>query len=167
MSSMLFEEPTESGPSPRSVSVAALTDIGPRKVNEDRMFTALSDDDGAWVIAVADGLGGHDRGDDAAQAAVEGLPQRVDGEAEMAMAFAEANDRVVALFGRRERSRRVPLRKIPMSTLCVAAWTLEGGLVIGWMGDTMPLVVKSGPGSLAGYCCGVPHRSPLGVSTHV
>ena len=161
MSSMLFEEPTESGPSPRSWSVAALTDIGPREANEDRMFTAVSDD-GAWVIAVADGLGGHDRGDEAAEAAVEGLPQRIDSEAEMAMAFAEANERVVALFGPRERSRRVPLRKIPMSTLCVAAWTPEGGLVIGWMGDTMPFVVKSGPGGLAGYCCGVPHRSPSG-----
>ena len=62
---MLFEEPTDSGPSPRSVSVAALTDIGPRKVNEDRMFTSVSDD-GAWVIAVADGLGGQPRGDEAA-----------------------------------------------------------------------------------------------------
>ena len=158
---MLFEESTESGPSPSSWSVAALTDIGPRKVNEDRMFTAVSDD-GAWVIAVADGLGGQPRGDEAAQAAVEGLPQRIDNEAEMAMTFAEANERVVALFGPPERSRRIPLRTIPMSTLCVAAWTPEGGLVIGWMGDTIPFVVKSGPGGFTGYCCGVPHRSPIG-----
>ena len=139
MLSMLFEEPTESGPSPRSWSVAALTDHGPREANEDRMFTSVLSD-GAWVIAVADGLGGHPRGGEAAQAAVEGFPQRIGGEAEMAMTFTEANERVVALFGLRERSRRIPLRTIPMSTLCVAAWTPEGGLVIGWMGDTIPFV---------------------------
>ena len=161
MLSMLFEEPTESGPSPRSWSVAALTDHGPREANEDRMFTSVLSD-GAWVIAVADGLGGHPRGGEAAQAAVEGFPQRIGGEAEMAMTFTEANERVVALFGLRERSRRIPLRTIPMSTLCVAAWTPEGGLVIGWMGDTIPFVVKSGPGGFTGYCCGVPHRSPTG-----
>ena len=152
---------TESGRSPGSASVAALTDIGPRKVNEDRAFTAVADD-GAWMIAVADGLGGHVRGDEAAQAAVEGLPQRIDNEAEMAAAFAEANERVLALSGPRKWDRRVPLFRLPMSTLCVAAWTPEGGLLIGWMGDTIPFVVKSGPGGFAGYCCGVPHRGPFG-----
>ncbi len=85
----------------------------------------------------------------------------------MVMAFVEANERVVALFGRRERSRRVPLRKIPMSTLCVAAWTPEGGLVIGWMGDTMPLVVKSGPGGLGDTAAAFPIEAPPGVSTRV
>ena len=152
---------TESGRSPRSAPVAALTDIGPRKVNEDRAFTAVADD-GAWMIAVADGLGGHVRGDEAAQAAVEGLPQRIDNEAEMAAAFAEANERVLALSGQRKWDRWVPLSRLPMSTLCVAAWTPEGGLLIGWMGDTIPFVVKSGPRGFAGYCCGVPHRGPSG-----
>ena len=125
------------------------------------MFTAVSDDD-SWVIAVADGLGGHARGDEAAQAAVEGLPQRIDSEVEMAMAFAEANERVLALSGPRKRNRRVPLFALPMSTLCVAAWTPEGGLLIGWMGDTIPFVVKSGPSGFAGYCCGLPHRGAFG-----
>ena len=161
MSCMPYPGSTESGGSPRAVSVAALTDIGPRKGNEDRRFTAVSDD-GAWVIAVADGLGGHARGAEAAQAAVEGLPQRIDGEAEMAVAFTEANERVLAVSGSRNRKRRVPLSTIPMSTLCVAAWTPEGGLLIGWMGDTMPFVVKSGPTGFAGYCCGLPHRGPFG-----
>ena len=125
------------------------------------MFTALSED-GAWVIAVADGLGGHARGDEAAQAAVEGLPERIAGEAEMAAVFSEADERVLALSGPGKRNRRVPLFTLPMSTLCVAAWTPEGGLLIGWMGDTLPFVVKSGPGGFAGYCCGRPHRSPFG-----
>ena len=142
-----------------AVSVAAVTDIGPREENQDRAFTSVSDD-GAWVIAVADGLGGHPRGAEAAQAAVEGLPRRIDGEAEMAVAFAEANERVLELSG--SRSRRVPMFEIPMSTLCVSAWTPEGGLLIGWMGDTMAFAVKSGPDGFAGYCCGIPHRGLLG-----
>ena len=150
------------GRSERRPSVAALSDIGPREVNEDRMFTALSDD-GAWVIAVADGLGGHARGDEAAQAAVEGLPERIDGEADMAVAFAEANERVLGVSGlSRTEHLRAPLREIPMSTLCVAAWTPERGLVIGWMGDTIPFAVRSGPDGFTGYCCGLPHRDPFG-----
>ena len=158
---MPYEESTRAGRPTRSASVAALTDKGPREVNEDRTFTTLSDD-GAWVIAVADGLGGHPRGDEAAQAAVEGLPQRIDSKAEMSAAFTEADERVLALSGSQRRSRRAPLFTIPMSTLCVAAWTPRGGLLIGWMGDTMPFVVKSGQGGFAGYCCGVPHRGPFG-----
>ena len=49
-----------------------------------------------------------------------------------------------------------------MSTLCVAAWTPEGGLLIGWMGDTVPFVVRSGPDGFTGYCCGMPHRGLFG-----
>lgn len=141
------------------MSVAAVTDIGPREENQDRAFTAVSDD-GAWVIAVADGLGGHPRGAEAAVAAVEGLPRRIDGEAEMAVAFTEANERVLALSA--SGSRPVPLREIPMSTLCVAAWTPEGGLLIGWMGDTMAFILRHGHDGFAGYCCGIPHRGPFG-----
>lgn len=150
----------------RRASVAALTDVGPRQVNEDRMFTAMSDD-GAWVIAVADGLGGHARGDEAAQAAVEGLPERIGSESDMANAFAEADERVLTLSAAaRRRSLRVSLTRIPMSTLCMAAWTPGGGLLIGWMGDTLPFVVSSGPGGFEGHCVGRPHRDPYGsIST--
>ena len=35
-----------------------------------------------------------------------------------------------------------------MSTLCVAAWTPEGGLLIGWMGDTLPFVARARAGRL-------------------
>ena len=155
-------ESTDAGRSPGVASVAAVTDAGPRTVNEDRMFTAVSDD-GAWVIAVADGLGGHARGDEAAQAAVSGLPEGIGSAADMAAAFSEANERVLALSASlRQRGFPVSPRMIPMSTLCVAAWTPEGGLRIGWMGDTMPFVVWSGPDGYTGSCCGSPHRSPYG-----
>ena len=142
--------------------MAAVSDVGPRRVNEDRASAVLDDSDGSWVIAVADGLGGHTRGDEAAQAAVEGLPPRVDGANAMAEAFGEANERVLALTGPEMWQRRMPLSRFPMSTLCVAAWTPESGLLIGWMGDTLPFVATAGSAGFGGYCCGRPHRNPGG-----
>ena len=71
------------GRSANATTVAARSDVGPRDVNEDRSFTALSTEDGAWVIAVADGLGGLPRGADAAAAAVAALPPRIASGADM------------------------------------------------------------------------------------
>ena len=142
--------------------MATVSDIGPRRVNEDRALGALAEEDGSWVIAVADGLGGHTRGDEAAQAAVEGLPRRIASPEDMAVAFGEANERVLALTGPESWQRNLPLFMFPMSTLTVATWTPEGGLLIGWMGDTLPFVASAGPDGFGGYCCGRPHRSPDG-----
>ena len=159
---MPHPEPTEPGRSPHGWSVAAVTDAGPRQVNEDSMFTAVSDD-GSWVIAVADGLGGHARGDEASQAAVGGLPERIGSAADMVMVFAEANRRALALStSLQQKGYRERPHSIPMTTLCVAAWTPEGGLRIGWMGDTMPFVAWLGPDGYSGSCCGRPHRDPYG-----
>lgn len=146
----------------RAASVAAVSDIGPRRVNEDRALAVLSESDGSWVIAVADGLGGHTRGDEAAQAAVEGLPQRIAGADEMADAFGEANERVLALTGPDVWVKPLPMFMFPMSTLCVAAWTPEGGLLIGWMGDTLPFIATAQAGGFSGFLCGRPHRIPGG-----
>ena len=171
MSGVVAAADSGRGPARRAASVASATDVGPRRVNEDRSCTALSDDDGAWVIAVADGLGGHPRGDEAAQAAVDGLPTRIASRQQMTDAFAAADERVLALSGAALRQGYTPLRMLPMSTLAVAAWTPEGGLLIAWTGDTLPFVATAAPdGSGAhggysrfgGYCAGRPHRNPDG-----
>ena len=121
-------------------TVAALTDQGPREENEDRYFAALDPNDGSWLIAVADGLGGHDRGAEAAAAAVDGLPARCSSLAELQDAFAAAERRVESLsdvpIGWRGLSR------VPMSTLCAAAWTPTGGLRVGQTGDTLAVLVR-------------------------
>ena len=123
----------------------------------------MSDKDGSWVVAVADGLGGHPRGDEAAEAAIGGLPERISIRAAMVAAFAEADRRVLALSPEGSKRRRTPLYTLPMSTLCVAAWTPEGGLLVGWMGDTLPFVVWAREGGFGGHCFGLPHRNPDGT----
>lgn len=143
-------------------SVATASDMGPRRVNEDRALAVISEDDGSWVIAVADGLGGHTRGDEAAQAAVEGLPHRIASAEDIAVAFGEANERVLALTGPDEWGKPLPMFMFPMSTLCVAAWTPERGLLIGWMGDTLPFIATAQADGFSGFLCGRPHRIPGG-----
>jgi len=86
--------------------------------------------------------------------------------ADMGMVFAEANRRVLALSTSvQQKGYRERPRSVPMTTLCVAAWTPDGGLLIGWMGDTMPFAVWSGPDGYAGSCCGSPHRDLYGLIT--
>ena len=60
----------------RLVSVAARTDPGPREKNQDHVPTCRYAD-GFWLISVADGLGGHPRGVDAALVAIDSLPPRI------------------------------------------------------------------------------------------
>lgn len=167
-------------------SVGAVTDTGPRPVNADRFYTSHSPADGSWVIAVADGVGGHPEAADAAAAAVEGLPDRIDSLEAMRDAFVAASDRVLALapswddFIAQERAdfgddrlfdlleaRTVggsPYRHLascPLCTLCVAAWTPTGGLLVASMGDTLAFEVRwPTAGALWRRLVAEPHRDP-------
>ena len=142
-----------------AATVAAVSDVGPRQVNEDRCFAALSPDDGSWVIAVADGLGGHPRGGEAADAAIGTLPARIATPEELQQTFVAAHHRVVDLAPSSTAARFSP-RQCPMSTLCVAAWTPDGGLVVGWMGDTLPVLVRwADPDGAEGHTLGGPQRN--------
>ena len=170
------------------VSVGAVTDIGPRSVNADRFFTSQSTADGSWVIAVADGVGGHPEAADAAVAAVEELPERIDSLDAMKNAFVAASDRVLALAPswdafmadrRAECSSDAVFESLhadrwtfeswfwrytadcPLCTLCVAAWTPTGGLLVASMGDTLAFEVRWPPaGEPWRRLIAEPHREP-------
>ena len=131
--------------------VTTLTNIGPRDTQQDRAI-AHFDDDGSWVVAVFDGLGGHARGDEAAQAAADAFPTRIDGIKEMYAAVNAANDAVWALLPEDEHvPRKFGLRHYwpalhePLTTVAAAAWTPQGGLVTGWLGDSVLFFVPVKP----------------------
>ncbi len=140
------------------VSVAWLTDVGPRDDNQDRAVARLHDD-GAWLIGVADGLGGHPRGAEAAQAAISGLPPRIAGSGELYDAFRAAHHRVFELAPEQARHRFGLIDQCPATTLCVAAWTPAGGLLIGHAGDTLPVLLWRDDQSWRGRSLSSPHRS--------
>ena len=129
------------GRSANAATVAARSDVGPREVNEDRSVTALSAGDGSWVIAVADGLSGHPRGAEAAEAAVAALPPRIASRHDMGQAFVAAH-RAVAALAPSPTTWRHSLHLCPMTALCVAAWTPEGGLIVAHMGHTLPVLLR-------------------------
>lgn len=142
----------------RATTVASLTDIGPRDENQDRVV-ANAAGNGSWLIAVADGLGGHPRGADASEAAISRLPDRIANPDEMQVAFIVAQNRVAALAPDNVRYRRGMIRECPASTLCVAGWTAVGGLIVGYAGDTVPLLLWRHDGVWSGRSFGPPHRS--------
>ena len=170
------------------VSVGAVTDTGPRHVNADHFFTSQSPADGSWVIAVADGVGGHPEAADAAVAAGEGLPERIDSLDAMKDAFVAASDRVLALAPswddfmadrRAECSSDEAFESLhadrwtfeswfwrytancPLCTLCVAVWTPTGGLLVASMGDTLAFEVQWPPEAAPWRrLIAEPHRDP-------
>ena len=147
-------------------SVAHVSVAGPRPTNQDRCFTHLAPTDGSWVIAVADGIGGAQRADESGEAALAGFPARIASTAEMREAFYDAYERVHLLTPEWMLGKFSVAHETPGATLCVAAWTPEGDLVVGWMGDTLPFRVSRAPdGTRAGRALGFPHRNRYGEIT--
>lgn len=168
------------------VTVAAVTDTGPRHVNADRFVVSGPADDGSWVIAVADGVGFHPEAPDAAETAVESLPERIGSLDAMFDAFVVAADRVAAMapshedFEAAERaelgdtvadlmvrsgaSANRYVASCPLSTLCVAVWTPTGGLLVASAGDTLAFEVRWPPsGTPWRRLIAEPHRQPPGA----
>ncbi|WP_419915498.1 protein phosphatase 2C domain-containing protein [Candidatus Poriferisodalis sp.] len=115
--------------------------------------------DRSWVLAVADGLGGHPFGDEAAQAAVDALPERISSPAEMEAAFDAANAAAWALHPEMRSPSEGVSSVIALTTLVVAAWTPPSGLLVSWVGDSMAFLVPiaGGPGWHS-----TPHGGPMG-----
>ena len=143
---------------PVSTVLATRSEVGPRDRQEDRVRTVVNND-GSWMMAVADGLGGHPFGDEAAQAAVDALPGRISSPAEMAAAFDAANAATWALHPEMRSPDEGLSSVIALTTLVVAAWTPQSGLLVSWVGDSMAFLVPvaGGPGWHS-----TPHGGPMG-----
>ena len=141
-----------------TTDIATRTEIGPRDRQEDRVRAVLNPD-GSWVIAVADGLGGHPFGDEAAQAAVDAMPDRIASSHEMTAAFDAANAAAWALHPEMRGRAQGYSSVIALTTLVVGAWTTEGGLLVSWVGDSMAFLVPLGGGP--GWHS-TPHGDPFG-----
>ena len=148
----------ESSRAPVWTDIATRCEVGPRDRQEDRVRAAVNGD-GSWVMAVADGLGGHPFGDEAAQAAVDALPERISGPAEMEAAFDAANAAAWALHPEMRSPSEGVSSVIALTTLVVAAWTPQSGLLVSWVGDSMAFLVPiaGGPGWHS-----APHGGPMG-----
>ena len=143
-----------------TTDVATRIELGPRDRQEDRVRAAVNPD-GSWVMAVADGLGGHPFGDEAAQAAVEALPGRIASTDEMLAAFDAANAAAWALRPEMRSAQEGVSSMIALTTLVVAAWKPQGGLLVSWIGDSFGFLVPLGAGR-----AGTAHRTttPSGSS---
>ena len=132
--------------------LASLIEQGDREYQQDAVRT-IANADGSWVIAVADGTGGGINAEEIAPAAVAALPGRIASDEEMTAAFAAANLAARQLGTDESRARLdedlgAGWTRDPDTTLAVAAWTPEGGLVVAWVGDSVVVVVPAHQG-----CC--------------
>ena len=143
--------------SARVMTVARLTDPGPRDENQDRAIARLHDDD-SWLIAVIDGMGGHPRAGDAAETARRSLPTRISTPDEMRAAFGAANDDVAELTPKRLRYTFTDFHLCPGAVMCAAAANPSGETFIGYAGDTMPALIWRTEDGWIGSDLGLPHR---------
>jgi len=124
--------------------IAQVCRIGARRSNQDRIGSGASDE--ALLLVVADGMGGHPRGELAAQLAVDQLvddfvrearPRVARPEAFLLDAFGRAHDRIVS------EAARVKLPESPRTVL--VACLLQGGTAT-WLhiGDVRFYLLRDG-----------------------
>ncbi len=120
-----------------AIRSVALTHVGHiRAVNEDRVLN-LPD---AKLWAVADGMGGHQSGDVAAQIAIDALGTLASGGQSLC-----GGDIVAALQSANSLIYdRYPVAERPSGTTIVAALLTDNGLEIFWAGDSRAYRLRSG-----------------------
>lgn len=124
------------------IEYAELSLIGGREENQDRVLVAA--DDGAALIVVIDGMGGHADGAKAAEVAsqtiarsFESQPHPVfDPQGFLHLSIGQAHQDLVALGS----SRRVEVR--PRAT-CVACLVQDGGTYWGHVGDSRIYLIRN------------------------
>lgn len=127
------------------LEVSAATDVGRwRQRNEDAYWAAPLDP-AAWVLAVADGMGGYQAGDVASRVALDTLARSLPSclvrhrapEDCLRDAIAQANERILELGrGRGELAG--------MGTTLTAALVLRRHLWVGHVGDSRAYLIRDG-----------------------
>lgn len=120
------------------IDFGVLSDPGPRKANEDSVLATLTAD-GATLIAVADGLGGHFGGGEASLLAIQGLSEAtISSEEDFRGVFLQIHDEIL------KRQHLNPAAHGMATTL--TAVILQGSRLIGaHCGDTR-CVLQRGEG---------------------
>jgi PPM family protein phosphatase len=123
------------------VEVGSASRVGGRENNEDAVLVARTGEgDHVWILAVADGMGGHAGGEVASRLAVETLEQRFTGSPpsdlalDLKRAYREANDRIWAEGGAESVGH--------MGTTLVTAIVRGSYLTIANVGDSRAYLVR-------------------------
>jgi len=124
------------------VEVGSASRVGGRDHNEDAVLVApIGPGNNAYLLAVADGMGGHEGGEIASRLAVETLRQHFsdgvpdDVALELKRAFREANERIWTEGGSESADRH-------MGTTLVAAVVNGAYLTIANVGDSRAYLVR-------------------------
>jgi protein phosphatase len=123
------------------VEVGSASRVGGREHNEDAVLAKpIGDTGNAWLLAVADGMGGHEGGEVASRIAVESLGAHFSGAVpadvalELTRAYRAANDRIWAEGGTASAAH--------MGTTLVAAIVNGAYLTIANVGDSRAYLIR-------------------------
>lgn len=126
-------------------TVASQSYIGGRARNEDRVAVAARD--GAVLLLVADGLGGHDGGDIAAQALIDAMVQSFDRTPAEQLADPAAFLQLAIGYSHSVIRRRATENKLPPhvpKTTCVACLIIDGVAHWAHAGDSRLYLYRDG-----------------------
>ncbi|HEY1352003.1 MAG TPA: Stp1/IreP family PP2C-type Ser/Thr phosphatase [Ktedonobacteraceae bacterium] len=138
---------------PLHLQVAQRTDLGRKRgVNEDNLVTVLPEDPQVFkekgaLFVVADGMGGHTRGERASEFAVATVREVYYREAHreivplLVHAFEQANARIYAETPPIDRQGDT---QVSMATTCIAAVLQDQTLTVANVGDSRVYVVHAG-----------------------
>ncbi|NJP90039.1 SpoIIE family protein phosphatase [Nonomuraea sp. FMUSA5-5] len=114
----------------------AVTDRGLRRSRNEDAVALLETPDGAVVTVVCDGVGSSPRADEASAVAVE--------TASAALARGVPHEEAFELAGRAVAKLATSLDDAPACTYIAAVAGRDGGVTIGWAGDTRAYLLPSG-----------------------
>lgn len=125
--------------------LGSVQEQGDRDFQEDR-FLVVENEDG-WLMAVADDVSGTANPGTASTAAINALPSTIRSHEEMLDAFDAAHKAVCEASDALNRHDSANIGNVEITTLAVASLTREGGLQVGWVGDTLPFLVPCDGGA--------------------